>query len=151
MVSSSLLQANNIRVMLLGMVDDPRVVLIKLADRLHNMRTMYCGSLLHICMFQTAAHVCHTLFLQCCEIFIIFTSRVFLLHITVFHSFALQMFRNQPIVFRGFYKSGPYFLLAYQIFLQICSASSQSPSCCTGNISYLVFTCVPIRPLGPES
>jgi (p)ppGpp synthase/HD superfamily hydrolase len=34
-------QANNLRVMLLGMVDDPRVVLIKLADRLHNMRTMY--------------------------------------------------------------------------------------------------------------
>lgn len=27
--------------MLLGMVDDPRVVLIKVADRLHNMRTMY--------------------------------------------------------------------------------------------------------------
>ncbi|KAL8248074.1 hypothetical protein R6Q59_009290 [Mikania micrantha] len=35
------LQANNLRVMLLGMVDDPRVVLIKLADRLHNMRTIY--------------------------------------------------------------------------------------------------------------
>jgi (p)ppGpp synthase/HD superfamily hydrolase len=34
-------QANNLRAMLLGMVDDPRVVLIKLADRLHNMRTMY--------------------------------------------------------------------------------------------------------------
>ncbi|KAI7725515.1 hypothetical protein M8C21_007057 [Ambrosia artemisiifolia] len=34
-------EANNLRVMLLGMVDDPRVVLIKLADRLHNMRTMY--------------------------------------------------------------------------------------------------------------
>ncbi|KAM7463573.1 hypothetical protein LguiA_031694 [Lonicera macranthoides] len=33
--------ANNLRVMLLGMVDDPRVVLIKLADRLHNMRTIY--------------------------------------------------------------------------------------------------------------
>jgi len=31
--------------MLLGMVDDPRVVLIKLADRLHNMRTMYVMSL----------------------------------------------------------------------------------------------------------
>jgi len=38
-------QANNLRVMLLGMVDDPRVVLIKLADRLHNMRTMYVMSL----------------------------------------------------------------------------------------------------------
>lgn len=34
-------EANNIRVMMLGMVDDPRVVLIKLADRLHNMRTIY--------------------------------------------------------------------------------------------------------------
>ncbi|OMP02381.1 GTP-binding protein-related protein [Corchorus capsularis] len=33
-------EANNLRVMLLGMVDDPRVVLIKLADRLHNMRTI---------------------------------------------------------------------------------------------------------------
>ncbi|KAK8479817.1 hypothetical protein V6N11_025398 [Hibiscus sabdariffa] len=34
-------EANNLRVMLLGMVDDPRVVLVKLADRLHNMRTIY--------------------------------------------------------------------------------------------------------------
>ncbi|KAF3432676.1 hypothetical protein FNV43_RR23778 [Rhamnella rubrinervis] len=34
-------EANNLRVMLLGMVDDPRMVLIKLADRLHNMRTIY--------------------------------------------------------------------------------------------------------------
>ncbi|KAG2409638.1 GTP diphosphokinase [Vigna angularis] len=33
-------EASNLRVMLLGMVDDPRVVLIKLADRLHNMRTI---------------------------------------------------------------------------------------------------------------
>ncbi|GAB4858189.1 hypothetical protein Ancab_009586 [Ancistrocladus abbreviatus] len=33
-------EANDLRVMLLGMVDDPRVVLIKLADRLHNMRTI---------------------------------------------------------------------------------------------------------------
>ncbi|CAL9053816.1 unnamed protein product [Musa banksii] len=38
-------EANNLRVMLLGMVDDPRVVLIKLADRLHNMRTIYALSL----------------------------------------------------------------------------------------------------------
>ncbi|EPS65368.1 hypothetical protein M569_09409, partial [Genlisea aurea] len=37
-------QANNLRAMLLGMVDDPRVVLIKLADRLHNMRTIYALS-----------------------------------------------------------------------------------------------------------
>lgn len=29
--------------MLLGMVNDPRVVLIKLADRLDNMRTMYAS------------------------------------------------------------------------------------------------------------
>ncbi|GAA0140211.1 pyrophosphatase [Lithospermum erythrorhizon] len=34
-------EADNLRVMLLGMVNDPRVVLIKLADRLHNMRTIY--------------------------------------------------------------------------------------------------------------
>ncbi|KAL4199464.1 hypothetical protein AMTRI_Chr03g145100 [Amborella trichopoda] len=34
-------EANSLRVMLLGMVDDLRVVLIKLADRLHNMRTIY--------------------------------------------------------------------------------------------------------------
>ncbi|XP_078439985.1 uncharacterized protein LOC144710170 isoform X2 [Wolffia australiana] len=34
-------EANKLRAMLLGMVDDPRVVLIKLADRLHNMRTIY--------------------------------------------------------------------------------------------------------------
>ncbi|BAU00717.1 GTP diphosphokinase [Vigna angularis] len=34
-------EASNLRVMLLGMVDDPRVVLIKLADRLHNMRTIH--------------------------------------------------------------------------------------------------------------
>ncbi|KAM0935351.1 putative guanosine-3',5'-bis(diphosphate) 3'-diphosphatase [Dioscorea sansibarensis] len=38
-------EANNLRIMLLGMVDDPRVVLIKLADRLHNMRTIYALSL----------------------------------------------------------------------------------------------------------
>ncbi|PIA50400.1 hypothetical protein AQUCO_01300854v1 [Aquilegia coerulea] len=37
-------EAKNLRVMLLGMVDDPRVVLIKLADRLHNMRTIYALS-----------------------------------------------------------------------------------------------------------
>lgn len=41
MLALFIYQANNLRVMLLGMVDDPRVVLIKLADRLHNMRTMY--------------------------------------------------------------------------------------------------------------
>ncbi|KAF7836513.1 GTP pyrophosphokinase [Senna tora] len=39
-------EASNLRVMLLGMVDDPRVVLIKLADRLHNMRTIYALPLL---------------------------------------------------------------------------------------------------------
>lgn len=32
---------DSLRMMLLGMVNDPRVVLIKLADRLHNMRTIY--------------------------------------------------------------------------------------------------------------
>lgn len=37
-------EANSLRVMLLGMVDDPRVVLIKLADRLHNMRTIHALS-----------------------------------------------------------------------------------------------------------
>eukprot|EP00252_Welwitschia_mirabilis_P024528 TRINITY_DN7312_c0_g1_i2.p1 TRINITY_DN7312_c0_g1~~TRINITY_DN7312_c0_g1_i2.p1 ORF type:complete len:863 (-),score=149.96 TRINITY_DN7312_c0_g1_i2:352-2940(-) len=34
-------EVDNLRTMLLGMVNDPRVLLIKLADRLHNMRTIY--------------------------------------------------------------------------------------------------------------
>ena len=38
--SNSSMQAENFKKILLTLTDDPRVILIKLADRLHNMRTM---------------------------------------------------------------------------------------------------------------
>ncbi|GMJ11348.1 hypothetical protein HRI_004804000 [Hibiscus trionum] len=53
-------EADNLRVMLLGMVDDPRVVLVKLADRLHNMRTIYA---LPLAKAQAVAQ--ETLFVWC--------------------------------------------------------------------------------------
>src|SRR5690348_13112964 len=56
--SSEQRQAENFRKMLLAMVDDIRVILVKLADRLHNMRTLnHLRSEEHTSELQSPVHL----------------------------------------------------------------------------------------------
>lgn len=164
-------QANNLRGMLLGMVDDPRVVLIKLADRLHNMRTMYvilgfsilCSLLCWFYSLQPQSLINYPTLVYAIFIDCVFPS---IWQQPFESSRCIDIIRQSTSIWTNmfYYWNAPLtswwfqivailciFCILLKAVFQLCSSHSQSWSCCSRDIGCLVLTCFSIGCLGFES